>query len=292
MRARLTSAWTDAHLWLLVAAVSLIALSSLTSSTSRSTPIATAISLGTLVCAFVVASLTDAFGGMLVGLIGAAVFTAMHQYLPDLAPVGFLVQGVTLGLLMMLGLSSGVVADRIRRGRRIAARQGTHTVAPVPGSLGLMSAADAEWLLQEERARAELHGRPLTTARVEVRITDRRLAEDDVRRARRAVARALETELRVTDVVFAEPDDQFGIILPETEPSAAEDIIESALIVARSASFADRAAGHRRPLADVADTVVAVTAVVPPPAPEPAPAPKPVRRTPSKRKGKPSAKAK
>lgn len=288
MRQRLTSAWTDAHLWMVVAAVTLVALTSLTNSTSHSTPLAAGVTLVTLVVAFVVASLTDAFGGMLIGLVAAAVFTALHQYLPELAPVGFLVQALTMGLLLLLGLSSGLVSDRIRRGRRIAARQGGQAVAPVPGSLGLISAVDAEWILEEERARAELHGRSLTTARIEVAITDSELADDDVRRARRSVARALETELRVTDVIFLATDGTFGVVMPETTPEGAEDIIESALILARSATFADRAAGTRRPLGDVADLVVTVAGLVPTPTPAPT---KTARRTTTKRRGKPSAKA-
>lgn len=290
MRHRLISAWTDVHVWLILTAVSLIALTSLTSWTSGSSVFATEISLGTLVAAFVVASFTDAFGGMIVGLVAAATLTATRQYLPDLPPVGFLVQAITMGLLLFLGLTSGLVADRIRRGRRIAARQGTQAVAPVPGSLGLISSTDAEWILAQERARAELHERPLTTARIEVVITDADLAGDDVRRAARAAARTLETELRVTDVVFARGDREFGVILPETDPESAADIIESALIVARSATFADRARGHRRPLGEVAELSVTVTGVVPPPALRPVASTKPVRRS-TRRRGKPSAKA-
>jgi hypothetical protein len=161
-------------------------------------------------------------------------------------------------------MASGVAADRIRRGRRLAARSGTQAVAPVQGSLGLVSTEDATIILEDERARAELHQRPLSTAVVDVRITDFALDIEDQRRARRAVARALETELRVTDVVYVDEEGRLGVILPETSVRAAVDVIEPALILARSATFADRGAGHRRPLAEVALVLVEVTEVVAP----------------------------
>lgn len=264
---RLTTAWTDAHVWLIVLAGVLVSLGYLGTPSTAAAPAVTAITLATVVAAFAFASFTDAFGGLLVGLVAAATYTAMRQYLPDSGPTDFVRQSVVLFLLLMVGLSSGIVADRIRRGRRIADRAGDHAVLPVAGSLGLVSAQDAEQVLADETVRAELHGRPLTTAVVTVRMIDDGLADDDVRRARRAVARALESELRVTDVVFAAADDQFGVILPETTEAAAPDVIEPALMLARAATFADRGRGHRRLLTEVAELEVVVTPVVAPVAP-------------------------
>ena len=37
---------------------------------------------------------------------------------------------------------------------------------------------------------------------------------------------ALETELRVTDLVFVDPDGHFGAILPETTAAGAVDMVE------------------------------------------------------------------
>lgn len=287
---RLTSAWTDAHAGLIAGATILATLGALAVSGSVT---ALSVALSTIVVAlvaFVLASLTDAFGGMLVGLLAAAAFTVIHQYLPAAAPLSFATQAVTLGLLFLLGMSSGIVADRMRRARRISSRQGGHAIMPVEGSLGLLSPADAATALAHEHARAELHDRPLSTATIQMVFTDQRLGEEEVRRARRAVARSLETELRVTDLVYVDAEGHFGAILPETTAAGAIDVIESALIVARSATFADREVGTRKPVADVAELQVEITPVI-----EPQPAPVPViaetlpPRVPNRRKPRATA---
>lgn len=261
---RLTTAWTDAHLWLIVVAAGLVTLGNLATTGTHETPEVGAVTVAASIAAFALATFTDAFGGLIVGLAAAAVYTAMHQYVPDASPVGFLTQALTIVLLLLVGLASGVVADRIRRGRRVAARVGSQAVAPVEGSLGLISAADAATVLDDERVRAALHQRPLSQAVVEVDIRDQRLKEEDRRRARRTVARALESELRVTDVVYVTDEGHFGVILPETSATDAQDMIEPALMLARAATFADRNAGVRRQLDEVADVTVLVTALVTP----------------------------
>ena len=280
---RLTSAWTDAHLGLVAGAAILALLGMLASGGSLTSPDVALSTLGIAILTFVLASLTDAFGGMLVGLVSSAAFTAVHQYVPVAHPVGFGTQALTLGLLFLLGMTSGLVADRVRRTRRISARSGGHAIQPVEGSLGLMSSSDAALALAHEQARAELHQRPLTTATILVEITDGSLGDEEVRRARRAVARSLETELRVTDIVYVDTEGRLGAILPETGVAAALDVVESALIVARAATFADREQGHRKPVADVAELRVELTPLVAT-EPEPGPAPAKPMRTPARRK--------
>ncbi len=274
---RLTSAWTDAHAGLVAGGAMLALLGALSVSGSVASLDVALTTLAVALVAFVLASLTDAFGGMLVGLVAAAVFTAVHQYLPDARPMSFATQAITLGLLFLLGTSSGLVADRMRRAHRISARGADHAILPVEGSLGLLSSADAADVLTHERARAELHRRPLTTASIRVEFSDSGLAAEDVRRARRAVARSLETELRVTDLVFVDAAGQFGAILPETTPSGAVDVVESALMVARAATFADRAAGRRTSVGDVATLTSVLTTIL-----DPAAAPK-ASKIPSRR---------
>ena len=261
---RLTTAWTDAHLWLIIVAAGLVTLGNVATAGTHETPQVGMVTIAASIAAFALATFTDAFGGLIVGLAAAALYTAMHQYVPDAHPVGFFTQALTIVLMLLVGLASGLVADRIRRGRRMAARVGSQAVAPVEGSLGLISASDAAVILDDERVRAALHERPLCQAVVEVQITDQRLREEDQRRARRTVARALEAELRVTDVVYVTDEGHFGVILPETTAAAAQDMIEPALMLARAATFADRTAGQRRMLGDVAEVEVLVTALVSP----------------------------
>ncbi len=262
MYRRLTSAWTDAHAGLVAGGAVLVLLGALAASGSVARLNVALTTIAVALATFAVASLTDAFGGMLTGLVAAAVFTAIHQYIPDSRPMSFATQAATLGLLFMLGLSTGLVADRMRRAHRVSARASGHAILPVEGSLGLLSTADAAVALAHETARAELHGRPLTTATITLEVTAARLGAEELRRARRAVARSLETELRVTDLVFVDAEGRFGAILPETAPARAVDVVESALMVARNATFADREAGRRIAVGDVAALSVELTAVV------------------------------
>lgn len=259
---RLTSAWTDAHAGLVAGGAVLVVLGAIAASGSVSRLEVALTTIAVALVTFALASLTDAFGGMLTGLVAAAVFTAIHQYIPDSRPMSFATQAATLGLLFVLGLSTGLVADRMRRAHRITARASGQAILPVEGSLGLLSTTDAAVALAHETARAELHQRPLTTATIRLELTELRLGAEELRRARRAVARSLETELRVTDLVFVDAEGHFGAILPETTPARAVDVVESALMVARNATFADREVGRRVSVGDVAALSVELTPVV------------------------------
>lgn len=262
MYRRLTSGWTDAHAGLVAGGAMLAVLGAVSVSGSFRGLEVAASTIAVALATLVLASLTDVFGGMLVGLGATAVFTVVHQYLPDARPMSFLAQAATLALLFLLGASTGLAADRVRRAHRISERAAGQAILPVEGSLGLLSSGDAAVALTHEKARAELHERPLTTATISLEITATGLGAEEVRRARRAVARSLETEFRVTDLVYVDAEGRFGAILPETTPAGALDVVESALIVARAATFADRASGRRTPVADVATLVVEVTPIV------------------------------
>ncbi|MEZ5097623.1 MAG: hypothetical protein R2731_16925 [Nocardioides sp.] len=114
--------------------------------------------------------------------------------------------------------------------------------------------------LEQERVRAELHDRPLTIAAIEIKLHDDQLGLEAARRARRAVARSLETELRVTDIVQCRRCGRFGAILPETTAGAARDVLESALMSARQATFADHEVRGRRSVARRPTGLFAVSA--------------------------------
>ncbi|MGD9960869.1 hypothetical protein [Nocardioides sp.] len=256
MSRRLTSVWTDVHSSLLgvVVVVAVVSAVAARSGDPRFT-------LGTVLIAVatvMIASLTDSLGGMAVALVGGAATTAVHDLIGTGQLAGFADQAVRLGLLLIVGACAGSLGDRIRRGRRVAERVAAQAVAPVEGTLGLISFSDAQWRLEEEKLRAQLHDRPLSIAQVTVRIEDDSLSEDDRVRAMRAVARTLETELRSTDVPFVIGEDSFGIILPESSAETANDVIEPALMLSRLATFTDRTSGERRLVCDVADVRVAI----------------------------------
>lgn len=260
MLRRMTSGWTELHLPL-VAATLVAGVASWTAA-GVGGPAGLAI-VGVIAVVGLVALLADAFFGIVAGLLGAAatVFaittTHPHRGLADAA-----LYAATAVLVLVFGALTGSVGEGIRRGRRRAERIAAGAVAPTQGSLGLMSAADAHLRLEEEIIRAQLHARPLSIAAVTMATYGDELSPESLRRAQRAVARVLDTELRPTDIPFAgEKPGEFGVIMVETEAGSAGDVLESALILARDAMFADRETGERRYVGDVAFVLLGVAEV-------------------------------
>lgn len=259
MLRRMTSGWTDLHLPLVSAA---LVAGTISWSAAGLEGLAGPGVVAVVATVALLALLADAFFGIAVGLLGAAVTvfvvtsTQPHRSLAEAA-----VHAATAVLVLVLGALAGGIGDGIRRGRRRAGRIAAGAVAPVPGSLGLMSAADAHLRLEEEIVRARLHDRPLALAVVNVTLREE-ISAENARRARRAVARVLDTELRSTDIPFAvDSEGEFGVILVETPAETAGDVLESALILARDATFADRETGERRYVGDVAFVLLGVTEI-------------------------------
>lgn len=260
MLRRMTSGWTELHLPLTGA----ILVAGMASWTAAASGGATGLAVVVVIAVVgLVALLADAFFGIVAGLLGAAAavfaITVTHaeHLLADAA-----LHAATAVLVLVFGALTGSVGEGIRRGRRRAERTAAGALAPAQGSLGLMSAPDAHLRLEEEIIRAQLHARPLSLAAVHMTAHDDGLSPENLRRAQRAVARVLDTELRPTDVPFAgDHAGEFGVIMVETEADAAGDVLESALILARDAKFTDRDTGKRRYVGDVAFVLLGVAEV-------------------------------
>lgn len=256
MLRRLTSGWTDLHPSLVT---SFLVVGTLTWTSAGIGGQAGPAVVLVMALTALVALCFDAMTGLVTGLAGAAGCLAATRLLGG-TDATFATQAGIAGLVLLLGTIAGSTGDRIRRGRRLAARTAAGAVAPVPGSLGLMSTEDAHERLDEEITRARLHARPLSASTLRVLIHDPGLSPEDIRRARRAVARVLESELRATDIPFVSlAEGEFGVIMPETDAEAGADVLESVLILAREATFADRATGQRRHVGDVAVVQVGIT---------------------------------
>lgn len=80
------------------------------------------------------------------------------------------------------------------------------------------------------------------------------LSPDDVHRARRAVARALESGLHSTDTPYVIDEDTFGVLLPEAGEEKARRVAGSLAAEAGHATFTDRSGGgsRRRAVREVA----------------------------------------
>lgn len=245
---RTTSGWTDLAA---IAGIGIALAVGLAYAAFATSGVHPALVLGAAGLVAMLATGTDAFGGTVVALFAGAVVAGAQFALFGLPRDGALAWAVVFALLLVLGVLGGAVGDRIRRERRRIAREHGLAIAPAAGSLGLIGETDGRLRLAEEITRSRLFARPLSAARVIVDVSDETLSRGDARRVRRAVARALENVLRETDVPYALNDGGFGVVLPETAPDAAADVVGSVLIAAAQSTFADRTSGIRRRVGDV-----------------------------------------
>lgn len=245
---RRMSGWTDLAV---TAAAGIVVAVGLAYAAAAANALHPALVLGAAGLVTVLATRTDAFGGAVVGLFASAGVAGAQLLLFGVPDGGALPWVIVFALLLVLGALGGAVGDRMRRDRRRAERARETAIVPADGSLGLLREEDARLRLAEEITRARLFDRPLSAATVTVEVPDEALSRAEARRAVRAVARALESELRPTDVPFVLDGGGFGAVLPESAPEAAADVVGSVLIAAAESTFADRTAGGRRRVGDV-----------------------------------------
>jgi GGDEF domain-containing protein len=190
------------------------------------------------------AAAVDGLVGIVIGLVGAVAVTAAHRTWGGWE----LVDVIQVVLLVALGWSAGVTGAFARRTARHLATPPHGAVSPSLHSLGLLDAASARLRIDEELRRRRGTDRPLTV--VLVRVEQRGGSVDEqVRRAvTKAVARAVESSTRDTDVPFALTDDVLGVILPDTDEGHAWRLLGALVQDTLETSFAHRADGQRVPL--------------------------------------------
>lgn len=197
-------------------------------------------------------TVAGAYGGAFVGLPAGALCATVLLSLPEVTTLSAVprteVVAVTL-LLVAAGWLAGLAHSQVG----LAVRGATivdHLFAPPIGSLGLLSAEAAELRAEEEMMRARHHERPLSLLLCHLDAlpqTDR----TSYGRARRAVARILESRLAPTAVPFELDDQTFGVLLPEIEATSLPMVVETIERALDEATFADRASSDRRSVLDV-----------------------------------------
>lgn len=248
----LITAWTDRHtrVALLLVVVVVAVLSGL-----REEWQVAAVVGGTVVLACTVALVLDQFGGVVVGIIAAALLTGGRQLLGLWDAEDFwlaLVQVVAVGL-------TGYLTGRVGGALRAAAEEDEATAAdvePVFGSLGLLDADHAMLRLEEEVERARGNDRSLTLMLLRVEVRDTSLDHAGVSGAHRAVARLVESRVRDADIPFALTHDKLGVILPETDGAEALEPVARILDGVTTGRFAVRGEGRDRQLSDTVEVAV------------------------------------
>jgi hypothetical protein len=218
-----------------------------------------------IVCATVLGTVTaalfvDAFGGIVVGVAGAAIVIAVKRAAGDWTVDGFLVSlGTTVTLVAGAWLAGLVSSDL--HGRTPRSSYEDEVLSPAYGSLGLLDCDAAMARLEEEIARANAHHRPLSVAVVEVRLNEAALDETARRSAERAVARLMETLVRDTDVPFAVRPHVLGVIMPEADRGMAWEVLGRVLDAATDAAFTVRERNERLKLGDCAELHAGIVAL-------------------------------
>ena len=215
------------------------------------------LALIAIVATIVMALFVDGFGGIVVGLAGAAMVIGFKQLGGVWTPETFLVSLGSAAALVSGAWLAGMVSSDLHS-RTGGALHSALGASPVSGSLGLLGYDLALARLDEEIARASTHHRPLVVAVVEIRLTDARLDETARISAARSVARLVETLVRETDVPFAIGPQLLGVIMPESDPSTAWEVLGRVLNAAADAEFTARESDQRLKLTDCAELHVGI----------------------------------
>lgn len=245
----MTPVWTERH----TAVGFTFAVGFLATLAGASEPWPQSVFVAAVVALVAVLSLaTDVFGGLVLGLAGAAALVVVKRLTGDWDSSIFWPSLVETVALLAVGGMAG------RTGRGLGAPGGStpaptaHVtpLAPVYGSLGLLPAHIALARLDEEVERARVHRRPLTLVMFATTITDVALDPEAREAALRAVARLVESQVRVIDVPFAVSVDQVGVILPETSWRDAWDLVGPIVDAINRAHFVVRREDRTRPLCE------------------------------------------
>lgn len=244
-----TLGWTEQHTGVALCAVLLCAgglLAGLEAGTFR------LVVVGLTVLCAVASLFFDGFVGLVIGLACAAAAVVLKRYIGVWNPEEFFLATTIAVCLVVLGWACGLVGTRIRRSSRASTTSGG-AVGPAYGSLGLLTEESARQRLEDEIGRAREHGRSLGVLMIALRFTDDTLMPDAHRSAERAIARLVESLLRVTDVPFALSGNEFGAILPETDSAAGWSLVGPLMDAAGRATFTNRTSEGRSNIADCAE---------------------------------------
>lgn len=212
---RPTWGWTDRH----APVVALVGISGAGSLAGliEGAPVALWVGVAVVLAASL-ALLSDAYGGLLVGLLCAAGLVATRRFAGTWTTSDFEAALVETLAVVATGGVAGMVGSTLRRAARDLPNGGLGLDA-IAEPLGLLGPDAAAHRLEEEVERAHAHARPLSVALFRLSPLDDDLDPRDLTAVTRAVMRHVERECRDLDVPFALSHELLGVIFPES-PSA------------------------------------------------------------------------
>ena len=238
--------WTERHRAVAIA----VAVGFLVTLTALPHPVA----LGSVVVAAAAVAVigglsTDGFGGIVLGLVAAAGSIGIKRLTGAWDSDLFWPSIVEAVALVAAGGAAGK-AGSVLRGRATQRPEAVEApaLAPVYGSLGLLSEGVGLARLEEEIERSRAHRRPLSVVVFHTTVIDPDLDPEARESALRALARLVESQTRTIDVPFALSAETLAVILPEVGWGKAWDTVAPILDAASRAHFVVRREDRTRAL--------------------------------------------
>lgn len=238
-RAGTTWDWTRRFTLILVLAVLTLVFSFIAVMDSNSPSWVQVLLLGFVIVASVRAG---AAGGLVVGLVGAALHIAVGSINDGWGPRGTTLSVIVICSFLFYGWSFGLAAAYFRRQHDVEARQ----VATIGAghSQGLLTGAEGRALLDMEVDRARLSGEHLAVLIVTATVragTGRRQAVH----ALRAIARTFEAAASDDQYPVLVAEGKLAMVMPGGDRQDGHHLEQSLLPAMSEATYADREAGTR-----------------------------------------------
>ncbi len=242
-----TPAWTDTTVRLLACAAALVGCGVLAGADSPN--VAFACAAIAIVCCLSAVRF-DAFIGLAIGLVGAAVLVLVRKLIGDWSSGATLLILAQTVALVALGWLAGSLGGRLRSLARSRDSEASRSVVAVYNSLGLLGFDQARRRLDEEVARSRRSQTPLALLLVRVELDDEAMSSQTRVAVHRAVARLVEAGVGEYDVPFALSESEIGAILVGASDDQAWRTVVPLVDRLTRVTFADRDSGERRRAVD------------------------------------------
>lgn len=234
-----TRAWTEEFPLTLLLAVMTVAFSFIAVMDVSRFVWAEMLIIGFVIVASVRAG---AAGGLVVGLVGAALHIGLRSIVGDEAGRGATLSVVVLCAFIVYGWLFGLAAAHLRRQQEIEVRPAATVGAGY--SQGLLTAGEGRALLDLEAEKARSSGDHLAVVIVTATVRQG-IRPQQAAHAFRAVARTFEATATGTQYPVLLSDDQLAMVLPGGQPGDGRQLELVLLSSMSEATYADRDAGTR-----------------------------------------------
>ncbi len=254
---RLTPVWTRRHF----RTVPLLAALTIGGVAVGGEPLFVGLGVGALlIVTAAVAVGFDAFIGVVIGLFAAALLVVGKQVAGVWRPEWFGTSTAEVLSLLLVGGAAGALGAVLRPvGREPETEHSVESRAA--GALDLLPRHLGELRIEEELDRAHRYDRPLAMFRIQIYPHESAALDPAMQEALvRAVARTVESLIRIIDIPYADETTSLVVVQPETTFEDGLAFVARLADAVSTASFAVRSAGSRFPVREHATIRIGIVA--------------------------------